>query len=159
MRSAIRRASSLRVSPLHSTVPMTGISSRPSSSTVRTWSDCCPEVPVTGLPVSELYEVEELNGTASSGLRLFTTMVRPVEGLDADLAGLGDGFGRKVLGVLHIPHSFLGRAGREQASQDHPYDRVAERLLHDEMVDTVRRQDTGKTACDCRLILLIINSM
>ena len=73
-----------------------------------------------------------------------SAMMHGYMAFDADLAGLGDGFGCKVLGVLHIPHSFLGRAGREQASQDHPYDRVAERLLHDEMVDTVRRQRYGK---------------
>ena len=52
--SAMAWASSLRVLPLHSILPITGMSSIPSSSTVRIWSACELAALETLAPVSEL---------------------------------------------------------------------------------------------------------
>ena len=52
--SAMAWASSLRVLPLHSILPITGISSMPFSSTVRIWSACEFAAPEMLVPVSEL---------------------------------------------------------------------------------------------------------
>ena len=79
--SAMACASSLRVLPWASIVPMMGMPSIPWSSTVRIWSELGPDAAVVCVPESELYELQELNGTASSGLRLLTTIVRRSSGL------------------------------------------------------------------------------
>ena len=79
--SAMSCASSLRVFPLQSIFPITGMSSMPFSSTVRICSDWLVAELYEATPVTELSEVDELNGTASSGSLLLTTIVSRSRGL------------------------------------------------------------------------------